>query len=110
MMGLIVSLAVLLTLTTVVAWSVRGKIITAPLVVISIALAGAVGVTGFWLDNYTTCHSRQEGRADVKAAFNGLYDTFETLAVDDESKALVARLRAELDEQLPDVHCDGGLW
>lgn len=107
MMPLIISLAILLAVTAVTAWSVRGKTITAPMVVVSIACAGGVGVTGYWVDQYTTCHSRQEGRADVRAVFGGLYDTLE--ASFPTADALIVELREDLDERLPPIHCDEGL-
>lgn len=109
MMGLIISLAILLVVTLAVAWSVRGMQITAPIVVVSIALAGAVGITGFWLDNYTTCHSRREGRDDVRAAFIGLYDTLEVTFPDPDVKVLIDDLRGELNVLLPPIECNGGL-
>lgn len=108
-MPLIISLAILLLLTAITAWSVRGKTITAPMVVVSIACAGGVGVTGYWVDQYTTCHSRQEGREDVRTVFTSLYDTLEIAFPFPDTYTLIDDLRVELDELLPPISCNEGL-
>lgn len=105
MAPLIISLAILIVVTAIVAWSLRGKQVTASAVVVSIACAGGVAVTGYWVDNYTTCHSRQEGRADVRAAFRGLYDALDAAFPSDNAQTLIDDLRADLDELLPPIHC-----
>lgn len=107
-MTLLIELGVLTAMTVVASWSLRGKTITAPVVVIVFAFAGAVGLAGFWFNQRQTearahelCIARSDARGDVRAAFTQLYDTLEVAFPTDETRELITGLRAGLNELLP---------